>query len=197
MKMKKIHTIFKIDWTNGRKVTDIPNPDCQWVFDGEGIATKKWDGTACLWKEGILYKRYDRKKDKKTGEYKNLPEGWFPSMEPDEQTGHWTGWMPIDKNNPSDKWHVEALLSSEPMEEGTYEFCGPKIQGNPENLSRHTLIQHGWKHYKVKREYESIKRFLEENEIEGLVFHHDDGRMAKIKRRDFDLPWPIKKTENE
>lgn len=30
---------------------------------------------------------------------------------------------------------------------------------------------------------------LVENVIEGLVWHHDDGRMAKIKRRDFGLKW--------
>ena len=28
-------------------------------------------------------------------------------------------------------------------------------------------------------------------DIEGIVWHHPDGRMAKIKRRDFGLSWPI------
>ena len=26
--------------------------------------------------------------------------------------------------------------------------------------------------------------------IEGIVWHHPDGRMVKIKARDFGLPWP-------
>jgi len=28
-------------------------------------------------------------------------------------------------------------------------------------------------------------------EFEGIVFHHPDGRLAKIKQRDFGLPWPM------
>lgn len=38
-------------------------------------------------------------------------------------------------------------------------------------------------------DFEGIKGFLAENVIEGLVWHHPDGRMAKIKRRDFGLKW--------
>ncbi len=56
------------------------------VLDGEGIATRKWDGTACLVRDGILYKRYDRKLNPKTGEYKSAPIGWEPCEEPDEIT---------------------------------------------------------------------------------------------------------------
>ena len=40
--MQKIPTIFERD---GRFVTDTRHPDCGWVFDGEGRATEKLDGT--------------------------------------------------------------------------------------------------------------------------------------------------------
>ena len=37
--------------------------------------------------------------------------------------------------------------------------------------------------------YDELKAFFEKNIIEGIVWHHPDGRMAKIKRRDFGLEW--------
>ena len=48
--MKKISTIFQIQWidhSRGEVLHEV-NPENQWVLDGEGIATRKWDGTACL-----------------------------------------------------------------------------------------------------------------------------------------------------
>ena len=46
----------------------------------------------------------------------------------------------------SDKWHMEAIGSdgwSFESAGGTYELCGPKIQGNPEGFEKHTLVRHG------------------------------------------------------
>jgi hypothetical protein len=39
-------------------------PGCEWVINGEGVPTRKWDGTAVMIKDGILYKRYDAKQGK-------------------------------------------------------------------------------------------------------------------------------------
>ncbi|GGH67162.1 hypothetical protein HNQ91_001716 [Filimonas zeae] len=39
------------------------------------------------------------------------------------------------------------------------------------------------------RTFEGIRTFLESFEGEGVVFHHPDGRMCKIKRRDFGMKW--------
>lgn len=195
--MKKIPSVFKIDWTDHKRgqVLDEVNPGCEWVLEGSGYPTRKWDGTACLIQDGVLYKRYDRKKDKNTDEYKQAPEGWFPAQDPDPITGHWTGWMPI---GPNDKWHQEVLPLVQQLPDGTYELVGPKINGNPEHICMHVLIQHGNMYYDVSdRSREGLKKFLEENEIEGLVFHHPDGRMAKIKRKDFGIPWPVKEKELE
>lgn len=56
--MKKIPTIFERDWNGDRsRVTRVPNPACQWVFDGEGVATRKYDGACCMVRDGKLYKR--------------------------------------------------------------------------------------------------------------------------------------------
>lgn len=44
--MKKIPTVFVRDpETNLKHVRDEVHPDCQWVLDGEGVPTRKWDGT--------------------------------------------------------------------------------------------------------------------------------------------------------
>ena len=35
------------------------------------------------------------------------------------------------------------------------------------------------------RTYDQIKDALENTDIEGIVWHHPDGRMVKIKKKDF------------
>ena len=39
--------------------------------------------------------------------------------------------------------------------------------------------------------FDGLHRWLCAHPVEGLVFHHPDGRMAKIKRRDYGLSWPV------
>ena len=40
--------------------------------------------------------------------------------------------------------------------------------------------------------FESIRDMLEKGTgSEGIVWHHPDGRMAKIKRKDFGFDWPV------
>lgn len=39
----------------------------------------------------------------------------------------------------------------------------------------------------VPRTFESLRDYLVGLDIEGIVFQHPDGRMAKIKNRDFGL----------
>jgi hypothetical protein len=56
--IKKIPTIFERDWNGDRsRVTREPNPACRWVFDGEGVATRKHDGACWMVRDGKLYKR--------------------------------------------------------------------------------------------------------------------------------------------
>lgn len=96
------------------------------MFD-EGVkATRKYDGTACAIIDGLLYKRYDVKKGKA------VPKFAIPCQEPDHITGHWPHWVLCQRDNPADKYHFEGLDNLDRKEDGTYELCGPKIQGNPE-----------------------------------------------------------------
>lgn len=75
-----------------------------------------------------------------------------------------------------------------PYDDGTYELCGPKVQGNPEGLPSHTLIRHGEMTIGgAPLTFDGIRDFLATQNIEGIVWHHPDGRMVKIKTKDFGL----------
>ena len=62
--MKKIPSLFKRDYEGNRLVYPEVVEGCEWVLAGEGVASRKWDGTACLVQDGKLYKRYDAKQGK-------------------------------------------------------------------------------------------------------------------------------------
>ena len=101
--------------------------------------------------------------------------------------------MPIDE---SDKWHLEAIRREDaqatPPNTGTYELVGSKVQGNAEKYARHLMIEHAAaEHLSISFiGYDHLKTWLNENYMEEIVWHHPDGRMAKIKRRDYGLKWP-------
>jgi hypothetical protein len=182
--MKKIISLFKRDYDGTRLVYDELMPGAEWVQTGEGIPTVKIDGTSCLIKDGVLYKRHDVKSGK------NPPNGFMPAQEPDLTTGHWPGWIPIG-DGPEDKWHREAYSGK--FDDGaTYELIGPKVQGNPYKKERHELIKHGASLFDSEppRTFDALKAFLESNVIEGIVWHRENGDMVKIKRRDFGFIWP-------
>lgn len=182
--MKKIPTIFRRNPENMKDLLDEPNPECQWVFDGEGVATRKYDGTCCKVEGGLLYKRREVKPGK------SAPEG-FVQEDHDEVTGKTVGWVLVDLNAKENRWHEEAFANvlEYDLGDGTCELLGPKIQGNPEGYGSHALRMHKHAdHYlDVPRTYEGIRTWLIGRDIEGLVFHTLDGRMAKIKKKDFGL----------
>lgn len=195
--MRKIPTLFVRDPLNPKRLTEEVTPGCEWVIQGHGIATAKLDGTAVLVdEEGGLWKRFDAKHGKP------LPERFMPAEEePDPVTGHFPGWIPVF-DRPEDKWHRRGYEAAKAthgtVPPGTYELVGPGVQGNPHGLDATTLLPHGtvvipllcpdgpWP--VVLSEFEAWLALLP---YEGLVFYHADGRRAKIKRRDFGLPWPL------
>lgn len=182
--MEKMPTIFKRDF-DSRGIISEQNPECDWVFSGDGVATRKFDGTCCLVKDGKLFKRYST--DKITVEKSGFPDG-FVQADFDPVTFKIFGWVPV-MDRPDERWHNEALKLSSVLEDGTYELIGPKIQGNPEHVSMHQFVRHGeWVfNPQPPRDFEGLKLFLSGQDIEGIVWHHPDGRMAKIKKRDFGM----------
>lgn len=182
--MKKIISLFQRNYEGDRLVRDEVVPGAEWVVAGEGIATRKYDGTCCMMRDGKLFKRYEVKK------WKNPPLGFEAANEVDLETGKQQGWLPIG-NGPEDQYHREALAANSgfPLRDGTYELLGPKIQGNPEHWPNHFLLPHTQAEIltDAPRTFTELKEYFTKTPIEGIVWHHPDGRMVKIKAKDFGL----------
>ncbi len=179
--MQKIPTIFTRDWLkNPSAVIDQPHPDCGWVFAGEGVATRKLDGTSCLVKDRALFRR----REVKAGQI--MPTD-FVQAGLDSETGKTVGWVPVGDSG-EDRWHREAFdAAGGALEDGTYELLGPKVQGNPERRPAHVLAPHALAEVydDAPVTFEALRAWLADRDMEGLVWHHPDGRMGKIKLRDF------------
>lgn len=188
--MEKIISLFQRNYDGDRLVRDELVPGAEWVVNGEGVATLKWDGTACMIRDGRLYKRYDAKPGR------TPPADFEMSGEPDPVTGRVQGWVPVG-DGPEDRWHREAFegmasaLATSPSD-GTYELVGPKVQGNPHRLAVHVLVPHGIHQLpSAPRTFDGLREYLAYGDREGIVWHHPDGRMVKVKARDFGWKWPV------
>jgi len=185
--MQKVISLFKRDYEGTRQIYDEVVEGAKWVTNGEGVATEKIDGTACLIRDGKIFKRFDCKKGKIP------PVGFEPAQEePDSVTGHFPGWLPVSDTDPQDKWHREGLSNVlGDIDNGTYELIGPKVQGNKYGINNHILRRHGDVVLdKAPRTFNALKEYFEASpQYEGVVWHHPDGRFVKIKRRDFGLAW--------
>lgn len=188
--MKKIPTLFKRIYDNHKIVGITPEVtegmDC--ILMGAGVATVKHDGACCAVINGKFYKRYDAKKGKK-----NPKDAIQCQKLPDPVTGHFPCWVPIEKDNPADKWFIAAWNNSfgerTYPKDGTYEAIGKHFQGNPYHLKEDTLVPHGCSIIDVDRTFYGIKEFLKNNYIEGIVFWKDGEPKCKIKRSDFGYEW--------
>lgn len=187
--MEKIQTVFE----RGQDglVIDKPAPGTEWVFAGEGVATEKLDGTnvrLTIRNKGIV--RVEKRRNPTKGQKAvGIREPWYVDTSPDD---------------PQDKHILDAAARTptEDLSDGEHccEAVGPKIQGNPLDLhARHCVCfnePHGVPTYEdFPRTFEGMKAALHRipaqycgksaRLAEGIVFHHPDGRRAKIKRKDF------------
>jgi hypothetical protein len=186
MTMDKIPTLFLRDPDDRAHVLPEINPDCQWVIDGEGVATRKYDGT-CVMLDGDG--RWWARREVKPG--KTPPPNYQP-ISTDPVTGKTVGWEPIEQSAFA-KFHAEAVKVCGPAEgiTGTFELIGPKVNGNPERAETHLFVEHAHalEIDVPERTFDGIRAVVQNladlDHCEGLVFHHPDGRMAKIKARDF------------
>lgn len=175
--MRKIPTLFKRDPEDMSRVTDEVHPDCQWVLDGEGIATRKYDGTCVMRDEdGNWWARREVKPGKR-------PPPNFRAEETDPNTGKTVGWEPSGQS-PFAKFIGEVLATEDGHPAGTYELCGPKINGNPEGYESHVLVRHEAAQRFSPMSPDALIDYCREKGYEGVVWHHPDGRMAKLKVRD-------------
>lgn len=189
--MRKIPTLFVRDEDDRKYVTEQVSPGCEWVLAGEGVATRKYDGT-CVMRddEGVWWAR----REVKTG--KTMPEGFVP-VETDEVTGKAVGWEPADQSSFA-KYLDGAVINlgvggKDYPKAGTYELIGPKVNGNPERVTGHALVRHEDAEVIEILPHDqcftglrgTVLKLHELAGVEGIVWHHPDGRMAKLKARDF------------
>ena len=188
--MRKIPTVLVRDPDDRAHVLMEISPGCEWVFTGEGVATRKYDGTCVMFDGDRWWARREVKPGKQ-------PPPDYVTEEVDGTTGKTVGWEPIEQSA-FVKFHREALEymqygndGAEKAHEwmpGTYELCGPKINGNPEDCGHHVLMRHA-----DAEEFPTLEHpndpttaawVVSALKWEGIVWHHPDGRMAKLKRRD-------------
>jgi hypothetical protein len=190
--MQKIPSLYVRDPETRAFVTREVHERCQWVIAGEGTATVKWDGTCVrLDEDGQWWTRHQVKPGKA------VPPRYVP-VEHDPVTGRTQGWIPAETSGYR-AFLDEAIGNAGGYEwvPGTYELIGPKIGGNPHGYPEHELVPHGVTSLPdVPTEYDALASWLRAMNdgdefapggiyLEGVVWHHPDGRMAKIKTKDF------------
>jgi hypothetical protein len=181
--MRKVPTVFLRDPGDRHHVLPDVTPGCEWVLAGEGTPTRKYDGTCVMLDPaGIWWARREVRPGRAA------PGGFVP-VEYDGVTGRTVGWEPVDGSGFA-RWFGEAIDGAGAgYRPGTYELCGPKINGNPEGFAAHVLIFHADAEsveVGAPVTFASLRALLTGGFAhEGIVWHHPDGRMAKLKRRDF------------
>jgi hypothetical protein len=189
--VNKIPTLFARDPEDRAHVLpDQVTPSCEWVLAGEGIATRKYDGTCVMLDmDGDWWAR------REVTPGKTPPAGWV-EVTVDDVIGKRIGWEPVSQS-PFAKFHAEAVERRPDATPGTYELVGPKINGNPERADWPELIRHAMAErvpeYLDDLDPVALVRFVaEQGNWEGIVWHHPDGRMAKLKGRDLKTrPHPL------
>lgn len=185
--MKKIPTVFERDPDDRRHVTAQVTTDCEWVLAGEGTPTRKYDGT-CMMFDGAWWARREVRPGKPE------PAGWV-EVDADPVTGKRIGWEPVAQSS-FYRWFLEAIepyAEDDPWTHGTYELIGPKINGNPDGARVHSLRLHAMapqlpiapEQYSYDGLRDIVTKLLADDGVEGIVWHHEDGRMAKLKGKDF------------
>lgn len=183
--MHKISTIFDRNWEGDKTVIDKLIVD----FDfSNAIATEKIDGmnVRVTVRNHMPVRMEKRHNPDKTQKHLGIVDPWYED---------------IDKYGPEDKWLRDALFntdfSSIPDGEWSGEAVGTNIQGNPLNLDKNMVVfftldqcpvfenvPTSWSELKDWLPLQKSK-FGNNCGIEGIVWHGKDGRMCKIKTKDF------------
>lgn len=195
MKQIKIHDMPKLESPFVRKmidnnylVTDEITEGMEWVFEDESVmAIEKLDGTnvSIQITDGIIVGVWNRTE--------RLP--FFNKGKQHIIMGIMNSYV---------KGYTEFLGDGQHFGE----LIGPKVNKNPYNLKEHVWIPfetYGQKHLKFNcwgkypKTFDSISEWFKElmplytsmkgdreGFIEGIVFTHPDGRMAKLRRDQFD-----------
>ena len=186
--VKKMPALFVINRETHEATNEINEP-AAWIFEEPARATLKRDGTSItVTGDGQVFARRSVKRGK------TAPPD-FILAETDSFTGHSFGLEPIEQSG-FNKMFKEAVGEGS-LTAGTYELCGPKVNGNPEGLASHKLLAHGSDEAdeipdmsKLSRAeaYETLKTIFagyKERGIEGVVWWGAKGKRTKLRVKDF------------
>lgn len=186
--MRKILTIFERNWEGDRKI--VPQLIVDFDFKS-AIATEKLDGTnvRITIRNGEAVRIEKRRNPSKIQKQKGIVNPWY---------------VDADEFASQDKWIFDAVKNTElkgiPDGEWSAEALGKNIQGNPLNLEKNELFFFSIPEWREKimledvpTEFEEIREYLLKQKskigndclMEGIVWHHPNGEMVKIKRKDF------------
>ena len=150
--MEKIPTIF--DRGENFRVIDKVREGCEWVFEGDGAATEKLDGTNIRMtiRRGTVVRVEKRRNPTKIQKKKGIIDGWYVDA---DEAGREDRWIYAAVNNTD--------VSAWPDGEHPCEALGPKIQGNELGLETHLCVPFNLEIpvYDLEdRSYGSLKAFL-------------------------------------
>lgn len=193
--MNKIPTLYVRDPADMSRVTREVTPGCEWVLAGEGIPTRKWDGTniRVTVRGGSLIVVEKRKNPTREEKAKGAEPGYVEASRSEPADKHI--FAAVDAMSCAAKW------ADVPDGQWPGEAVGPKIQGGADGMPPFVVMFSlpGWAQENelvlfrpVGDLFDGMRNVLTFANMEGIVWHHPDGRMAKIKRRDFGLPWPVR-----
>lgn len=186
---------YRGDDTKWRVIDKIPD-NMKWVFEDDGVmATEKLDGTNIGFRieGGRVVECYNRTE----------------RIEPLALKGtHWRYAFLDGLNNSIEKGWIDKL-EGDRVHYG--ELIGPYINGNPHQVDKHYLVPfeylkihccwRTWQENTYPKTFEMLSNWLKSDDFfslfsrrligkkissEGLVFHHPDGRVAKLRRDMFD-----------
>lgn len=188
--MPKLECPFIRKEVNGNYiVVDEINPGYEWVFEDDSVlAIEKLNGTnvSVVIVEGQVVEVYNRK-------------GRIPFINKGKK------WIIEGLLNSKERGYLENLGDGQHFGE----LIGPRVNGNPYDLDEHFWIPFETfcqKHLKYKswgkypKDFNTISEWFKKDLIplyasmkgnrngfvEGIVFTHKDGRMAKLRRDMFD-----------
>ncbi len=188
--MNKIPTIFERD-PKTYKVTAEIRPECLWILSEEAIATEKLDGmnVRLTTRRGEIVRVERRNNPTKQQKARGIVEPWYREAfrDADQHIIKATGFTDVSK------WCDG---------EHCCEAIGPSLQNNPLGLKDPVCVsidlgsdscclalktQYLATDFDVFRQWILMleSSYSPGHPAEGVVFHHWDGRRAKIKRKDF------------
>lgn len=161
--MKRIPIALELDVSTQKLRWAFP-----WLAELGVCAYRKFDGHCCMVAGGRLYKR------RKLARGEEEPEGWI-------QTEGSYGWIPFEVPDKPEWDGVRGTLCFQHFQGKTCELVGPGIRGNPEGKLTLKLVLHTEQPLRdCPKDPNKVAKWLQSKPYEGVVWHHPDGRMAKL-----------------